>query len=79
MDEIPILIHSEGSIVYCASGHEICELNRDIYRGDIGYSSALTNWRFDQKPAKTGDNLPLLCACGSKYFPFGSGRFKTEK
>ena len=62
----------EGSIILCRRGHEIAELSRDLHAGDLGYETALINWRVGQIIACKGDILPLLCSkCGAPYFiPF---------
>lgn len=58
----------KGSIILCKSGHEVAETNRDLHKGDIGYSTAVDHWRGGQHIAKKGDKLPLLCKCGAPYF-----------
>jgi len=57
-----------GTIILCENKHEVCEVLRNITRGDMDYSTAIGNWRSDQIPAKKGDQLPLKCWCGGIYF-----------
>jgi hypothetical protein len=57
-----------GTTILCKSGHEVCDVIQDIYKGSSGYSKCIGNWRPGQTPAKYGDVLPLLCKCGEPYF-----------
>src|ERR1035437_4365434 len=75
----PILIHPAGTVVLCKNGHEVCEILRDLYRGDTHYFDAVGKWRSDQVPAKYADPLPLKCWCGEPYFYTASGRFEHTR
>lgn len=57
-----------GTVVLCENGHAVCEVIRDLHKGDTNYSTHVGKWREGQTPAQVGQLLPLRCKCGGVYF-----------
>ena len=58
---------SKGSIILCENGHQVATINRDIYKGDTGYSSAFDFEENQHVPTKA-EPEPLRCHCGGIWF-----------
>lgn len=56
-----------GARVLCGNGHLVATINRNLYRGDVNYSSAFDFTEGQSIPVK-GQMLPLLCYCGAAWF-----------
>ena len=58
---------AKGTTILCANGHHVATTNRDIYKGDNGYSTAF-DFEPDQVIAKKGDPVPIKCYCDGIWF-----------
>lgn len=72
-EDVKTLVHPVGTIILCENHHAVCEVIKDLYRGDLNYSESIGNWKEGQTPAQRGQELPLRCYCGGIYFG-GPGR-----
>lgn len=61
------LMHPAGTVVLCEDDHEVCDIVRDIHKGDADYASAFANWRGNQQEPEVGQPLPILCRCGAEW------------
>ena len=62
----PVLYAKKGEIITCTSGHEICELARDIYVREALMAEQLTNWK-NQDSAKPCDVITPCNTCGEPF------------
>lgn len=70
------LIHSVGTTVLCARGHDVCDVIKDITIGDQKLTDKLGNWRDKQIIPVKGDPFPLRCWCGEIYYTEMLTRFE---
>jgi len=77
----PQLYAAKGEVVSCTTGHEVCELSRDVYIGDTVQSEQFTNWR-NQKPPIAGDLIAPCQTCGHPFImsqmPYGGSRLHID-
>ena len=59
---------AKGTIILCTNGHEVAEVLRDLYFGEMHWTDAIGKWREGQSAPKLGDPQPILCHCGAPYF-----------
>lgn len=74
-----ILRHAKGTIVCCSNNHEVCEIVKDLHRGDVSYSQNFGNWRSGQVVPTKGTPLPILCYCGAPWIDGYPGRLLNTK
>lgn len=55
-----------GEVITCESGHEICTIGRNIYKGATQIMEDLINWR--QQEPKIGCNIPVCAICGADFY-----------
>ena len=70
----PVLYAKKGEIITCTDGHEICELECDVYIGGLLIASQFINWR-NQEPVNPHDEIRPCKTCGKPFIksemPYG--------
>ena len=70
----PLLYASKGEIVSCENGHEICDVSRDVYVGDLIIVNQFENWR-NQTAPMPNDVIKPCHTCGARFIdskiPYG--------
>lgn len=57
----------KGSYAICSNNHMVTYINRDIYRGDVHYSTAFEYLEHQPIPVK-GQTTNPVCYCGEPWF-----------
>ena len=59
---------NKGDIIKCPKGHYICEVNRDVYVGEVCDVSIFVNFKETKEP-KLGDPIEsCVCSkCGANW------------
>ena len=62
----PLLYASEGEVVTCENGHEICELSRNIFVDDRIMVEQFVNWS-NQEPPEPHEVIKPCQTCGARF------------